>query len=205
MPRHPSLAGYAEDAAALISSYESRPFTVVFEPFLHVFPQTPCRLLDIGAGTGRHAAALARLGHKVVAVEPTRELREAGRVLHRDAPVTWVDDTLPELAALRGELAGPYDCVLMAAVMMHFDGGERERVMRRVAELAAPGGRFIATFRHGPVPPGRRMFEVGLDEAAALGARHGFSLVDHATGRDTANREGVSWLMLCMEKTTAQA
>lgn len=195
------MAGYAEEAPKLIVSYESRPFDVIFAPFLHVFPQTPCRVLDIGAGTGRHAAALAACGHAVVAVEPTKELREAGRELHKELPITWVDDTLPELSVLRGkDLSGPYDCVLMAAVMMHFDSDERDRVMGRVAELVAPGGRFIVTLRHGPVPEGRRMFEISLDDAVACGNRHGFALVDHAADDDTAGRAGVSWTMVCMDK-----
>jgi protein-L-isoaspartate O-methyltransferase len=32
-------------------------------------------VLDIGSGTGRDAAGLAAMGHSVVAVEPTAELR----------------------------------------------------------------------------------------------------------------------------------
>lgn len=199
--QHPSLAGYAAEAEKLIKDYESRPFEIIFAPFLHVFPSFPSRILDIGAGTGRHAAALARQGHAVVAVEPTKELREAGKKLHSDAGIVWIDDVLPELDALRNSnAAGPYDCVLMAAVMMHFDAEEREAVMRRAAELIAPGGRFIATYRRGPVPEGRRMFDIDPKEATALGERHGFELVAEAISGDAGNRAGVSWSMLCLDK-----
>ena len=44
-----------------------------------LIPATPSRVLDVGAGTGRDAAALAALGHSVVAVEPTPELRAHGQ------------------------------------------------------------------------------------------------------------------------------
>lgn len=201
MQQHPSLAGYAPNAAKLVQEYESRPFETVFTGFLHVFPTVPSRILDIGAGSGRNAAALARKGHHVVAVEPVKEMREAGMRLHADVPLTWVDDMLPSLASLReGPHAGPYDCVLLAAVMMHFTAEEREAIMGAVAPLLRGGGRLIVTFRHGPVPEGRRMFEVSLEEAAALGERHGFTLTDSREHEDHAGRPGVSWTMVCMVK-----
>lgn len=203
MATHPSLAGYAKESAKLVKDYEQYPFEVIFADFLHAFPVAPCRALDVGAGTGRHAAALARRGHAVVAVEPTRELREAGKTLHGDVPLTWVDDTLPGLAALgEGVLAGPYGLVLMAAVLMHFDAAEREIILRRVAALLAPGGRFILTLRHGPVPAGRRMFSVPYEEIVALAGPFGLRYVCRGEGIDHAGRPGVSWTMLCLEKST---
>ncbi len=57
--------------------------------------------LDIGAGTGRDAAWLARRGHRVLAVEPVAALRSAGEALHRMANLEWLDDGLPELARAR--------------------------------------------------------------------------------------------------------
>lgn len=204
MAIHPSMAGYAKEAAKLVSDYERHPFETVFADFLQAFPQTPCRALDIGAGTGRHAAALARRGHAVVAVEPTRELREAGKTLHGDVPLTWIDDALPGLAALdEGSLAGPYGLVLMAAVLMHFDAAEREAIIRRVAGLLAPGGRFILTLRHGPVPAGRRMFSVPYEEIVTLSEPYGLRCVCHDETSDHHGRPGVSWTRLGLEKNAA--
>ena len=42
-------------------------------------PTTPtvCRVVDLGAGTGKGTRAIARLGHEVVAVEPSDGMREA--------------------------------------------------------------------------------------------------------------------------------
>src|SRR4051812_8147427 len=70
-----SMAGYAEEAAALIKQYERISFAEAHRQVLHLMPVTPGRVLDIGAGTGRDAAALATMGHSVLAVEPTEELR----------------------------------------------------------------------------------------------------------------------------------
>src|SRR5271166_5499625 len=63
--------GYAEEAEALIEQYEKLSFADVHRQVLHLIPTAPGRVLDIGSGTGRDAAAFATMGHEVVAVEPT--------------------------------------------------------------------------------------------------------------------------------------
>ena len=76
MMRHKGNEGYTEEAAALTRQYESVRFVDVHGPVLHLFPTVPSDVLDIGAGTGRDAAALAGMGHRVVAAEPTAALRD---------------------------------------------------------------------------------------------------------------------------------
>lgn len=106
--------GYAEGADAVAKAYEAISSAAVHRNILHLIPITPSRVPDIGAGTGRDAAALAALGHSVVAVEPTAELRAHGQRLHPAAGITWIDDSLPDLAKLqaRGER---FDLVLLTA------------------------------------------------------------------------------------------
>ncbi|MFK8906067.1 class I SAM-dependent methyltransferase, partial [Streptomyces sp. YS-3] len=167
--------GYGVDADALAEQYESVTFEEVHGGLLHLYPAPPGRVLDLGAGTGRDAAALARLGHTVTAVEPTAELRRHGVRLHADTPLTWLDDALPGLPVLTGR-SERYDLVLLTAVWMHLDAAERARGMRSVAALLAPGGTLAMTVRSGPVPPGRRMFEVPEAETLALAGAAGLRL-----------------------------
>jgi SAM-dependent methyltransferase len=159
--------GYGETAAKLVGHYETVRFEDVHEDVLHLFPAVPCRVIDIGAGAGRDAAALAALGHAVTAVEPTPELRDHGRSLHAASPVTWIDDALPDLEVVRG-LGATFDLVLLTGVWMHLDLPQRQRAMPHVASLLAPGGVMAMRLRHGPVPAGRRMFDVSIEETAAL-------------------------------------
>lgn len=187
--------GYAETADALVTQYESIGFEDVHRDMLRLIPASPCRALDIGAGTGRDAAALARRGHSVTAVEPTAELRAHGQRLHRDAAIEWIDDSLPDLVrvAPRGER---FDLILLSAVWMHLDVEQRRRAMRRVGELVAAGGLVLLSLRHGPVPEGRRMFEVSGEETAALAAEFGLRL-RHRTERPALLRQpGVTWTHL---------
>jgi protein-L-isoaspartate O-methyltransferase len=74
--------GYATEAESLVSQYESLSFADVHRPVCHLFPTEPCDIVDIGAGTGRDAAGFAAIGHRVVAVEPTAELRTRAASLH---------------------------------------------------------------------------------------------------------------------------
>ncbi len=200
-------AGYAEDAARLAVQYESVTLAEVHGAVLHLFPPPPARVLDIGAGTGRDAAALAALGHRVLAVEPTAELRAQGARLH-PAGFDWLDDGLPDLGRVRA-IGETFDLLLLSAVWMHLDEEERERAMPAVAGLLAPGGIAVLTLRHGPVPAGRRMFDVSAGETISLGARSGLVAL-HLSERpallgrkDMLGRSDVTWSTVALKKPTA--
>ena len=168
--------GYGREASALLKTYESISFEKSQERVLPFLPAPPARLLDIGAGTGRDAAGFAALGYDVVAAEPTDEMREGGKRLHAGAAIEWLDDGLPELGVLRGR-SNSFDVVMMTAVWMHLDQAERRRGLPNVTALLRPRGILAMTLRYGPVPPGRRMFEVSADETVALAAESGLALV----------------------------
>ncbi|MEE1769401.1 class I SAM-dependent methyltransferase [Streptomyces sp. JV185] len=195
LPR--GVAGYAEAADALVVQYEGVTFGEVHRDVLEFVPVEPGRMLDVGAGTGRDAAALAARGHHVVAVEPTSELREHARRLHADSGIDWVDDALPDLT-LSGH-PGRFDAVFVTAVWMHLDAEERRRAMARIAELLVPGGRFFVNVRHGPVPEGRHMFDVSAAETAELGSAHGLHTVHRAERPDLHGRDTVRWSCLVLQ------
>jgi SAM-dependent methyltransferase len=176
VPRISGTEGYGETADSLVNRYEGLAFADVHRDILHLFPTTPSRVLDIGAGTGRDAAAFASLGHTVTAVEPTPELRAHGQRLHGEAAIVWIDDSLPDLDKVHA-LGERFDLVMLTAVWMHLDPGQRERAMGRVAGLLRPGGLMTLLMRHGPVPEGRRMFEISAAETSALAARHGLATI----------------------------
>ena len=187
--------GYAEEAAVLRERYEATPFATVHRRILPFLPAAPARILDIGAGTGRDAAAFAKMGHGVLAIEPTAALRAIAQELHPSPHITWLDDSLPELTAVRAR-GLHFDFVAMTAVWMHLDEEQRVRAMPHVAALVSTGGMLAMTVRHGPVPKGRRMFEVHADETIALAAAEGLKPVlnIHEQSKAEPNRSlGVTW------------
>ena len=194
-----SKAGYAENADALAAQYETITFAETHRQTLHLLPDRPSRILDIGAGSGRDAAALAALGHTVVAVEPTVELRRHGERLHAGAKIEWLDDELPDLDRVigRGET---YDRIYLTAVWMHLDAAERKRGMPRLRQLTAPDGLVIMSLRHGPIPEGRRMFDVSAEETVELASRCGFAEVFRADREDMLGRHDVRWSLLALQR-----
>ena len=192
-------AGYAENVDALICQYESVSFADVHRPVLHLLPTVPCRVLDIGAGTGRDAAALASMGHQVLAVEPSVAFRERAANLHPSARIEWVDDTLPDLARIPVEAV--FDLVMLTAVWMHLDLEQRQRSMTRVSGLLRPGGTLLLSLRHGPLPEGRRMFHVSPEETIHLAGGEGLSVVVARTHQpDFFGRSHVTWTSLAFTR-----
>lgn len=159
-------SGYGENAQALTRQYESVSFEDAHADVLALLPRPPAKALDIGSGTGRDAAALAKRGYDVTAIEPTPQFRAIARELHKGFGIAWIDDGLPDLAALPDEAS--FDLIMLSAVWMHLDPDERARAMPRVARLLRGGGVMFLSLRHGPVPEGRIMFDVSADETAAL-------------------------------------
>lgn len=195
-------AGYGPQAAALAEQYERLRFEEVHAQVLHLYPAPPCRALDIGAGSGRDAAALARRGYAVVAVEPTPELRAEAQRRHADTGVTWLDDHLPALHAVQ-KLRQRFGLILLTAVWMHLTPPERVNGLARLAHLLEPGGVLSLTLRHGPTPPGRRMFDVPPSEPIAQGALLGLRRLHEGRRESLQGHSGVYWSQVVLQRPHA--
>ena len=194
--------GYDQEVEAFFARAASIPFAEKYAGLLHLIPRVPSSVLDIGAGWGRDAADFAALGHKVLAVEPTPVLLAGAIARHAHPAIAWLNDGLPDLAAVRAR-GETFDLVLMSAVWMHLDAVQRRRAMPNVAALLADGGMLILSLRHGPVPPGRRMFEVSAVETVGLAEAEGLHprLHEERGSIQAANRlAGVTWTILAFEK-----
>lgn len=194
--------GYAENASSLVPRWQSISFADHHKPVLHLIPDTPSRILDVGSGIGTDAATLAAMGHSVVAVEPVDELRVAARNLHPACAVEWLDDSLPGLATLVSRRE-TFDFVMLTAVWMHLDVEQRRQAMPVISSLLHEGGMLIMSLRHGPVPEGRRMFDVSAEETIRLANVQDLRLMfeRRTPSVQQANRNlGVSWTRLAFEK-----
>ena len=191
--------GYGENARTLADQYESITFADVHRDVLHLFPAPAARVLDVGAGSGRDAAALATQGYSVVAAEPTNTLRAEGMRRHKGKPIDWTDDQLPALTDIRSRTER-FDLILLTAVWMHLDKAERQLGMATLESLLSPGGRLSMSLRHGPVPVGRKMFDVSAEETIALASSSGLRLVHSVEREDMLGRADVRWSFVVLEK-----
>ena len=196
--------GYAEVAERFADLSESIAFEAIHECLLPLLPAAPARLLDIGAGTGRDAGALAAWGHDVVAVEPTPELIAEGRRRHRSPRIRWIEDGFPELAGIRGE-EGAFDFVLCHAVWQHVSPEHRPAALRRAAELVKAGGVFALGLRHGQPGAGRHYFPPATKETIRLAQGVGFELRLFLPDQPSAiPGKPVTWTRLAFERSATR-
>lgn len=195
-----AIADYAAAATPeLIAGYDALSPEAIYAPVLDLFPTSPARIADIGAGTGRDAAWLARQGHRVLAVEPVRAFRAAGAALHSE--IEWLDDRLPELAETAR--LGPFELVLLCAVWHHLDAASRAATLSSLSRITAPGGRVILSLRHDRGAPDRHSFAAPPEEAVDLARAAGFDLVRQAEAGSVhpeSRAAGVRWTWLVLGK-----
>lgn len=198
--------GYADSARSLIEQWRDIPFAEHHEPIMHLIPTHPCCIVDIGAGIGTDAAAFAAMGHTVVAVEPVDAFRVAGISQHPSHRIEWLDDSLPDLAVLRSRRKEEFDFAMLSAVWMHLDEDERRRAIPNVSALLRDKATLVMSLRHGPVPGGRRMFDVSAAETIQLANAQGLRTVLHVETESVQRRNrdmGVTWTRLAFVKDAA--
>lgn len=190
---------YYDDAASSFAPrYDSVRFEEVhsaLEPFL---PRQSAKILDIGAGSGRDARALARLGHYVTAVEPSDAFRR--HAVGQDFGVRWVDDRLPTLTTVLGE-GERYDFILCSAVLMVLGSDELRSSFATMAALLTAEGRVAVSVRDPIAGEPAAIFHRHLPNsiiAAAGGA--GLHLLDQRTLPDALGRDPHRWRSFVFEK-----
>ncbi|WP_319485225.1 class I SAM-dependent methyltransferase [uncultured Cohaesibacter sp.] len=196
----PSNRGYEVTAGSLAKRYDGYDIEETHGWFLHMLPEPPQTVLDIGAGSGRDGLHYASMGYQVTAVEPTDAFRTIAKAKDGAEAVEWLEDTLPELASLGDRT---FDIVTLIAVWMHLDLDERVLGMERLCALLNPGGFMAMTVRHGEPPEGRLMFEVTDEEIIEAARTLGLTLVSHANVESTQplnKAKGITWSRFAFRK-----
>ena len=135
---HPTLAYYNTNAPELAARYE-QVSSIAMARFESTFTKGS-KLLDIGCGSGRDLALLARMGFDVYGVDPSAEFIQLAQQTHPDLEGRLSNGGLPELGIPFG---GNFDGVLCYGVLMHLN---MEALIRSVKSLRAcmkPHGRVI--------------------------------------------------------------
>lgn len=99
------------------------------------------RVLDLGAGIGRHALALARMGNRVTAFDAAPASVAAIRSAAAGLGVEVVQGMMTDLPFADAA----FDHVLSWNVIYHGDGDVVARSIAEIARVLRPGGTFMGT------------------------------------------------------------
>lgn len=194
-----AAAAYEGEAGLrLLAGYEAVSAPDLHGPVADLIPPAPIRVLDVGAGSGRDAAWLAKMGHQVLAVEPSATLRREGARLHPDPRVSWIDDHLPDLTRVSGQ----FDLILLSAVWQHVAPTDRPAAFRTLTGLLAPGGLLLISLRLGPPDLSRDMHPVSVKELRDLAAGSGLAVVREAPLPDRMGRSEITWVTVVLRRAT---
>ncbi|MDZ7787782.1 MAG: class I SAM-dependent methyltransferase [Halofilum sp. (in: g-proteobacteria)] len=195
---------YSDNAEHYFAQYHGLDFEALHRAWLPHLPERPGFALDVGAGTGRDAIALAERGWEVLAAEPADGLRALGEQATSGYAIQWTADRLPDLTTVRAH-SYRFDLILVSAVWMHVAPTQRERAFRVLAELLAPGGTLVITLRHGPSHDERTLHETDRDELEALARRRALVTVLAEREDDQLGRGDVWWETLVFRLPEAEA
>ena len=188
----PARGGYGENFARLVASGADVDGEARLADAL--LPRG-ARVLDVGSGMGRVAAALSARGHDVTAVEPDAELVAQSRRTYPGLPVLEAD-----VLAVTPEQLGLFDLVVCVGnVLVFLAEGTERRVLERLRSFLAPGGRVLAGFHLVGGPAAARRYDPAdfTADVAAAGLR-----VDLRAGSyelHPANDEYAVWLLAADE------
>jgi len=130
------------------------------------------RILDLGAGSGTNAIALARQGAHVIALDQSIAQINRGRKLAAttDVRVEWHECDASDLAFLR---ADSIDLALAAGVLGEVE--DIDRLFRQVQRVLRPGAAFVFSYDHPmALTVGREDFAPGSLPLGALEVRRSY-------------------------------
>lgn len=200
-----TVAAYDRDAREMALTYRSIPSPVVslclewFKP--------GCRVLDVGAGSGRDMAALHAAGFEVTGVEPSR-----GLIQEAEAEYPALKGRIQCSALPLAEAPCVYGGILCCAVLMHLPADSWFEAVYSLREALEPGGRIIVSISLGhEVDPntrrdmrGRFFGEPPPESVQLLFERAGFRTRYQREAGDTLGR-GIAWHTFVFERPAGGA
>jgi len=109
--------------------------------------ETVCRVLDVGAGTGKGTRAIAALGHEVIAVEPSDGMRKALKASLPALPAE-VAGRITILAGGAEHIPVENDSVDAATVFQAWHWFDAEAAAAECARVLRPGGWLSMGWHH---------------------------------------------------------
>jgi len=193
------IAHYSRHADSYIARYEALPAEKIHAGWVKKIADMQALILDVGAGSGRDAAWLSDMGHRVVAVEPADGLRKKAMALHPNPSICWLNDALPDLSQVR-QLKRLFDVILISAVWMHIPPADRKQTLNSIFNLLKPTGISVITLRHGSVAERPVAYPVSFANLQKLALQFDLTVLEVTQSNDWLGRTAVRWETVVMQR-----
>ncbi len=137
-----TLAAYDHDAAAFAKDWHEQPAPTDLHEVARRFFIKGGATADIGCGSGREVAWLCANGFPACGFDASEGLLAEARA--RYPALSFARAELPDL---RDIAAKAFDNVLCETVIMHLDRAQIAASVRRMLDIAKPGGIFYLSWR----------------------------------------------------------
>jgi SAM-dependent methyltransferase len=120
------------------------PLLAIDQRFVEEYCPRPCRLLDLGCGTGRLLIPFARRGYRVLGVDLSWEMLAvaAEKAAGAGLAIDLLRANFPELDCLRDQSFDAAAC-LFSTLGMVAGAAPRRRAVAHAFRVLRPGGRFL--------------------------------------------------------------
>lgn len=110
---------------------------------------SPSIIIDLGCGTGLLTCVLAKLGYKMIGVEPAGAMLNIARTKPDADKVQWIEGSYEKFEGLRA------DMVLMTSHVAQFflDANEWQAMIKATYKALTPGGHILFDSRTPIFPP----------------------------------------------------
>lgn len=195
-----NIASYNNNSTELSLTYGSITTEEIMPRFVEIIKGlddvAEKAALDIGCGIGRDAYWLASQGFDVTACDGAAGMIDIAVQSNSDQRIDYLVDEAPALSSTLS-LQKKFDVILMNAFVFHFDykgnSSPLDNLFGAVISMANPGAVIYTNLRHGPVPPGRKMYDVCVEDIEHIVCAYGMELQYLGKSKDGFGRQGVYW------------
>ena len=193
---------YSENAQAVAARYES-VVSSLSKSFEDVF-KACSKLLDIGCGSGRDLAFLAKLGHDCFGIDATPEFVELSQKLHPELKGKIAHCALPNFDLPFG---GEFDGILCSAVLMHIPEDQLVPAALSIKSCLKKSGQLLYSVpckrldlvTENRDANGRLFIPDQSDRLQIIFEQLGFILTSKWVTVDSMGRDSVEWISVLME------
>lgn len=200
-----TLSYYSRNASTIAARYERVASADSLQVDLSQL-KAKAKVLEIGCGSGRDAAALVNAGFEVTAIDGSQKMLEQALAYHPELAGRLLLHQLPMPLPFEPE---GFDAVIALAVLLHLTKDEIVGTLKEVHRVLTSSGQLIYSVNtarpgldeDGVDSDGRYFTVMSRAEWEVINKAAGFRCLEVVESEDVIGRDGVKWISFVLAKS----